>query len=111
MTTGFKHIHQAGESRLESLGDPVEFYVWEKVRGVWCEKCWSFSISAQTTDGITAIGFVVSTKFAIVGSIPEERCEVFDDLDKASQWVNDQVSQKMGWGYRTVRMPQPTVVV
>lgn len=105
----FKHILKEGESRLESLGDAVVFYLWERnQQGVWLERCWGFEIFAQTKDGVTATGFVVqvTTKQDFL-SIPAQKIETFTDLDVASQWVNDQVGQKMGWGYRTVRTPTP----
>ena len=111
--TNFKHILKEGESRLESLGLAVTFYVWERPLtpagpGPWMERSWSFEIFAQTKDGVTATGFVVHTHFKPdVGSIPAQKIETFKDLDDASRWVNDQVSQKMAWGYRTVRAPAP----
>ena len=106
----FKHIMKDGESKLVSLGDAVMFYLWERIpRGDWQERFWGFELFAQTPDGETANGFVVRTTFGpnYHSSIPEQKLETFKDLDDASRWVNDQVSQKMGWGYRTVRLPAP----
>jgi hypothetical protein len=55
----FKHIIYPGESRLESLGDPVVFYKWERnEQGVWSERFWSFELFAQTQDGERVIGLV-----------------------------------------------------
>ncbi|MDE2107309.1 MAG: hypothetical protein KGL39_59475, partial [Patescibacteria group bacterium] len=75
----------------------------------WLEHFWGFEVFAQTSDGVTANGFVVQTNSGdhYLSSIPSQKSEMFADLDAASQWINDQVSQKMGWGYRTVRQPAP----
>lgn len=106
MTLAFKHIADVNETRLESLGPKTSFYLWEQKGNEWIERCWSFEMLAQVV-GETVRGFVVQTQQGPVLSIVEQKSTVFDDLDKASHFINDQVGQRMSWGYRTVRLPQP----
>lgn len=114
MTTAFKHISKPGESRFESLGEATTLYRWENLstskvtKAEWREKMWSFEVFATTTDGVHATGFLVRLKECFIGNIVLERAELFDDLDKASHFVNDQVGQRMSWGYRANREPEPT---